>query len=232
MNFYEEESVSLYLSNLEALEDIITEKQHIKLFRHPLLGLVLVINGEIQHIEKFQCPYHEILVHLPISFIENPQNALIIGGGSLFAANEILKYPSIKTVTLCDHDGNVLKIMEKYYSHAKYVRSDLRFNFVECDGIQFIKQCQDTYDLIINDCFNLLNISITKSFPIYLKLKELLTPSGLCSDIIYRHIFDGNLTIRSIHEIKKYSDVVLTPIGNGPGLYISIRSLKTATSLL
>lgn len=212
MDFHEEEAVSLYLSNLEALEDIITEKQHIKLFRHPQLGLVLVINGEIQHIEKYQCPYHEILVHLPISFIEKPQSALIIGGGSLFAAYEILKYPSIKTVTLCDHDENVLKLMEEYYSHAKYVRSDLRFNFVECDGIQFIEQCQNTYDLIINDCFNLLNISITKKIPIYLKLKELLTPSGLCSDIIYRHIFDGKVTTNSIHEIKKYSDVVLSMV--------------------
>lgn len=210
MDFHEEEAVSLYLNNLELIEEINSRKQHIKLFRHPFLGIVLVINGEIQHIEKYQCPYHEMLVHLPMSFIKNPQSALIIGGGSLFAAYEILKYPSIKIVTLCDYDENVLKLMEKYYSHAKNVRADLRFNYVECEGLKFIEQCHNKYDLIINDCFNLLNISIIERFPIYLRLKELLTPSGLCSDIIYRHIFDGQITYNSIHEIKKYSNLILS----------------------
>lgn len=210
MDFYEKESVSIYLSNIKPLEDIVTSKQHIKLFRHPLLGLVLVINDEIQHIEKYQCPYHETLVHLPMSFIKEPQSALIIGGGSLFAAYELLKYPSIKMVTLCDHDEQVLKLMEKYYFHAKSVRADKRFHFIECDGIEFIKHCQNKYDLIINDCFNLIDVSMTKQFPIYLKLKELLTSNGLCSDIIYRHIFDGQITNNSIIEIQKYSKVVLS----------------------
>lgn len=210
MNFYENESVSLYLSNLELIEKIITKHQKIIIYKHPILGIVLVINGEIQHIEKYQCPYHELLVHLPASFIEMPQNALIIGGGSLFAAYEILKYPSIENVILCDHDAKVLELMEKYYSHARYVKNDSRFKFIEADGIDFIKHCDHKFDLIINDCFNLLDISVTKCFPIYLKLKQLLTPTGLCSDIIYRHIFDGEITTNSIKEIKKYSDVVLS----------------------
>ena len=88
--------------------------------------------------------------------------------------------------------------------------SDSRFQFIESDGLEFIKHCNHKYDLIINDCFNLLNISVEKRFPIYLKLKQLLTPSGLCSDIIYRHIFDGEITNNSIKEIKKYSNIVLS----------------------
>ena len=97
----------------------------------PLLGLILTINNEIQHIERYQCLYHELLVHLPVSFCAEPKTALIIGGGSLFAAHEILKYPSIKKVVLCDHDHSVLDLMEKYYSHAKMVKKDLRFHFIE-----------------------------------------------------------------------------------------------------
>lgn len=210
MNFYEKEPVSLYLSDLEILEKLSTKQQQIILCKHPFLGIVLIINGEVQHIEKYQCPYHELLVHLPASFIQNPRKALIIGGGSLFAAYEILKYPSIESVILCDHDAKVLEIMKKYYIHARCVMSDPRFQFIESDGLEFIKHCNDKYDLIINDCFNLLNISVEKHFPIYLKLKQLLTPSGLCSDIIYRHIFDGEITNDSIKEIKKYSDIVLS----------------------
>ena len=210
MNFYEKEPVSLYLNDLELLEEMKTKQQQIIIYKHPFLGIVLVINGEIQHIEKYQCPYHELLVHLPASFIEVPKHVLILGGGSLFAAYEVLKYPSIESLTLCDHDVNVLNLMEKYYAHARYVRKDGRFNFIESDGIEFINQCTDKYDLIINDCFNLLNISTINRFPIYYKLKQLLTPSGLCSDIIYRHIFDGDITMNSIKEIKKYSNIVLS----------------------
>ena len=210
MEFYEKEPVSLYLSNLELIEKVVTSHQEIIIYKHMTLGTVLVINNEIQHIEQYQCPYHELLIHLPVSFINAPKNALILGGGSLFAAREILKYPSIEKVTLCDHDEKVLELMEKYYCHARKVRSDPRFNFVEADGIEFIQNCHSKYDLIVNDCFNLLNISVKERFPIYLKLKQLLTPCGLCADIIFRHIFDGEITKDSINEIKKYGNVVLS----------------------
>lgn len=210
MNFYEEESISLYLDNLTLLEDVTSGKQTIQLYRHPLLGLVLVINGEIQHIESYQCFYHEILVHLPISFCATPQSALILGGGSLFAAYEILKYPSIQRVILCDHDRMVLKLMQKYYAHAQMVLNDPRFHFIESDGIDFIQNNANEYDLIINDCFNLLAESQKNNFSLYKKLNDMLTSEGVCSDIIYRHIFDSKITYNSIQEIKKYSRVALS----------------------
>lgn len=212
MEFCEKESACIYLSNLTLLENMKSCKQEIVIYEHPFLGLVLVINGEIQHIEKYQCPYHETLVHLPASFIKEPHKALIIGGGSLFAAYEVLKYPSITHVVLCDHDKTVLNLMEKYYPHAKAVKNDNRFEFVEMDGVEYIQNCQNKFDLIINDCFNLLNITLEKRIPIYLRLKNLLTPTGVCSDIIYRHIFDREITQNSIKEIKKYSQVVLSLI--------------------
>lgn len=48
MNFYEKENISLYLDNLKLLESMVTLKQKIEIYRHDTLGLVLVINGEIQ----------------------------------------------------------------------------------------------------------------------------------------------------------------------------------------
>lgn len=210
MNFYEKENISLYLDDLTLLECMTTTKQNIEIYNHPLLGLVLVINGEIQHIEKYQCLYHELLVHLPLSFCMLPQNALIIGGGSLFAAYEILKYPSIQKVILCDHDHMVLQFMKKYYSHARNVLNDSRFRFIESDGIAFLFNDTKRYDLIINDCFNLLKESKTNDFSLYNKLNNMLTENGVCSDIIYRHVFDGTITHDSIQEIKKESNMALS----------------------
>ena len=209
MNFYEKENISLYLDELILLENITTTKQNVEIYQHPLLGLVLVINGEIQHIEKYQCLYHELLVHLPMSFCATPQSALIIGGGSLFAAYEILKYPSIQEVILCDHDYMVLQLMKKYYQHACQVLEDSRFYFIETDGISYLQKETKQYDIIINDCFNLLQESKKNEFSLYNKLTNLLTENGVCSDIIYRHLFDGTVTRDSIQEIKKNSNIAL-----------------------
>lgn len=209
MNFYEKEPISLYLDDIEILENVSSSKQNIQIMKHSFLGLVLVINGEIQHIQHFQCMYHELLVHLPISFIKEPKTALIIGGGSLFAAYEVLKYPSIENVTLCDHDCTVLNLMEKYYQHARNIRKDSRFTFVEKDGLQYINSCEKKYDLIINDCFNLLELE-KRNIAIYHKLKNLLTTEGVCSDIIYRHIFDGTNTHDSIEKIKKLGPIIMS----------------------
>lgn len=210
MYFYEKENISLYLDELTQLESLTTSKQKIEIYHHPLLGLVLVINDEIQHIEKYQCLYHELLVHLPMSFCSIPQNALIIGGGSLFAAYEILKYPSIKEVVLCDHDHMVLHLMEKYYSHAQKVMQDSRFHFIESDAITYMQNSTKQYDLIVNDCFNLLKEGRSHTFSLYKTLNNMLTKDGVCSDIIYRHIFDGTITHDSIEEIKKESKIALS----------------------
>lgn len=210
MNFYEQEPVSLYLDDLNEIEHIVSSKQEIIMYEHPFLGKILVINGEIQHIEHYQCPYHESLVHIPASFIPKINTALIIGGGSLFAANELLKYPSINSLTLCDYDSTVLQLMEKYYLHAKNVINNPKFNYVENEGIAFISNCNKKYDLIINDCFNLLEIGRKNNFSLYSKLASMLTPNGVCSDVIYRHIFDDSVTHDSIEEIKRNGNVALS----------------------
>ena len=206
--YHEKELMSIHLEGLELICKANSQKQMVLLYNHPILGKVLIINDEIQHIEKYQSLYHEQLVHLPMCFTNDPKSVLILGGGSLFAAYEVLKYPSIQSVTLCDHDPEVLKIMEKYYSHAQNVMKDNRFHYVNRDGIEFLHDCTYKYDIIINDCFNLLKENV--KYPIYERLFSLLSPTGICSDVIYRHIFDGNITKQSIQEINKRGNLALS----------------------
>ena len=206
--FHENDLISLYLSGLTLLEKEKTCRQSLCLYYHPLLGKVLILNGEIQHIENYQALYHEPLVHTPMCFIKEPKTALILGGGSLFAAYETLKYPSIQKVTLCDYDPEVLRIMRKHYKHARYVCNDKRFNYVCEDGISYLKQCDMKYDIIINDCFNLLKEC--ESFPVYDYLFDLLSSNGVCSDIIYRHIFEENFARQTIEKIKSRGKLALS----------------------
>lgn len=210
MNFYEKEPVSLYLERLTSLEDFVSPKQHVQLFQHPWIGKILVINGEIQHIEKYQTLYHEMLVHLPTTFIPHLENVLILGGGSLFAANEVLKYPSVKHLVLCDYDCSVIDIMKKYYPHAVSVSHDQRFDYIEADGKEYLRSCSEKFDLIINDCFNLEKESRLEGLSYYKLLTNLCSAQGVCVDIIYRHIFDRPTTIRTLKHLHSEEKLALS----------------------
>jgi len=220
MNFHENELVSLYLSDLKELEVSRTSKQIIQLYLHPLLGKILIINGEIQHIEHYQCIYHEMLVHLPMAFIPKPQHALIIGGGSLFAAHEVLKYSTIKTLDLCDHDPSVISLMEKHYAHAREVLSDGRFHYINSDAREFLGTANVKYDIIINDCFNVIKTAMHNGMTLSDHLLEMLTEEGVCSDIIYRHIFDKSTTVTTLKKMSNYSNVCfsLVTVPEYPGI--------------
>ncbi|RAU90795.1 spermidine synthase [Paenibacillus sp. YN15] len=218
--FHENDLISLYLSELKEIENIKSERQAIQLYIHPVLGKVLVINDEIQHIENYQCIYHEMLVHLPISFIPYPQQALIIGGGSLFSAYELLKYTSITKVVLCDYDPAVISLMEKNYPHVEKVLTDKRFHYINSDAKKYLEVETNQYDIIINDCFNIIKEVSPSGKPLADLLFEKLTHNGICSDIIYRHIFDQETTCATLEKMKAYSNVCfsLVTVPEYPGI--------------
>lgn len=211
MFFYENEPVSLYLDNLDVLDDFTSKRdQHIQLLRHPWLGKVLIINDEIQHIENYQTLYHEMLVHLPAAFVPDIKNVLILGGGSLYAAYEVLKYPTVNRVVLCDYDRAVIRLMEKHYGHAVTVTQDPRFLHIEKDAHEFLTSCTDNFDLIINDCFNLAHESDVANCSLYKTLAGLCTDQGVCVDTIYRHIFDRSTTISTLSYLQKEGNIALS----------------------
>ena len=210
MEYYENEPVSLFLKGLKKLNAFYSTKQYVEFFEHPWLGKILVINGEIQHIEQYQTLYHESLVHLPAAFVPIVNTVLIIGGGSLFAAHEALKYPSVESVTLCDYDYSVLELMAKHYPHARAVLQDKRFHYVGDDARDFIRKIQPPYDLVINDCFNLAVESHQANTSYFNLLSKLCTRKGACVDIIYRHIFDKQTTIDTLTYLKAESSLALS----------------------
>ena len=91
MDFHENDLISLYLSELKKIEDFNSTKQKIQLYSHSQLGKVLIINDEIQHIEKYQALYHELLVHLPTAFIPEIRNVLEqLGRSQLLGRHKVL----------------------------------------------------------------------------------------------------------------------------------------------
>lgn len=200
--FRERQDLAVQLENLKLLETIRSKVQIIRLYAHPELGRVLTINGELQHAEAWQCLYHEPLVHLPSSFIPVLRNVLILGGGSLFAAREALKYPTVVSVDQIDHDEAVIGVMRRHYRHAKSVMSDQRFSLTIADARSALSGSNKSYDLIVNDCFDLSLERAESGLSAYRSLERLLSPVGLCSDVIYRHIFNRSTVRRSLKMLS------------------------------
>ncbi|MBL7738901.1 MAG: hypothetical protein JNK14_06745 [Chitinophagaceae bacterium] len=202
--FNEKNNVSLFLSDLQLIKQIKNSiNGKIELYRHSNLGQVLIINDEIQNIEAWAPFYHEIVVHLPILFIEKIETVLIIGGGSLYAAQEVLKYESVNEVFLVDFDKDIIDLSSRYYPHAKRVLNDRRLKIVTEEAFNYIQKSNLKFDLIINDSIDLFNNA--KKFVkknVYKLLAEKTTRSGVCSDVIYRHIFEKKTTVNTVKQLR------------------------------
>lgn len=198
--FAENDTISLQLRAVKILHQEITPFHKVQLFLHSQLGKILVIDDEIHHIEAFAPLYHEMLIHLPASFIENIHTVLILGGGSLYAAQEALRYPGAEVV-MVDHDPKILGIICRFYAHGNAVIDNPRFHHIAADAADYIDSNNSCYDLIANDCFDLYSLRERWKNPFQV-LSSHLTGFGVCSDVIYRHIFDRRNKSRIFNQLK------------------------------
>jgi len=70
-------------------------------------GFKLYLNGNLQFSSDDEYRYHEALVHPAASLVGMPRRVLVLGGGDGLAVRELLRYPSIESVTLVDLDASM-----------------------------------------------------------------------------------------------------------------------------
>lgn len=223
MNFYEKNlDISLYLTELTLIEESNSVNYNsIQLFEHKTLGKVFIIDGEIQHIETWVPLYHEIVVHLACAFVKEVRSVIILGGGDFFAAKEILKYTSVEKVIMIDHDQKIIDLILKHYDHAKAILDDPRFELQIDDAFNGIKKVDRKFDIIINDSVDLMNYSIVNNKNMFKIFSTLLKENGVCSDLIYRHIFEKESTKNTITLLNSYklqSAFSLVTVPEYPGI--------------
>ena len=115
-------------------------------------GKLFRLDGHFMTSEKDEFFYHENLVHLPAITHPQPTSALVVGGGDGGSAEELLKHPSIKTVTLCEIDLAVVDISRKYLQSVhRGAFDDARLALKIGDGFEFVRNATDQYDLIVLD---------------------------------------------------------------------------------
>jgi spermidine synthase len=77
---------------------------------HGKLGHRLFLNGNLQFAERDEYRYHEALVHPAMAAHGAPKRVAVLGGGDGMAVREILKYPSVESVTLVELDPAMTRL--------------------------------------------------------------------------------------------------------------------------
>lgn len=140
--------------SLEVEEIILSKKskfQDILIFKSKHHGMVLVLDGVIQCTEFDEYTYQEMLTFLPLNSHLNPKNVLIIGGGDGGIAREVVKHPSVESVTQCEIDVDVIDLSRKYIPSMGCGFDDPKMNLYVGDGFAFMEAHKDQFDVIISD---------------------------------------------------------------------------------
>ncbi len=125
--------------------------QKIEVLESEAYGTVMLIDGAVQLTDADEFAYHEMLAHVPINVKKTVGNVLIIGGGDGSVAREVLKYPSVRSVDLCDIDRKVTELSKKYFPKVACAFKDRRLHVFHEDGFAFLDSRKNEYDIIIID---------------------------------------------------------------------------------
>ena len=107
--------------------------------------------------------------------------ALIIGGGDGGAAEELLKHPSIESVTLVELDGEVVEVAKKWFGKIHNgVFDNRKLRVLIDDGMKFLAETTEKFDLIALDLPDPVGpATALYEEPFFLDCRRALAPGGV-----------------------------------------------------
>ncbi|MEO8059783.1 MAG: polyamine aminopropyltransferase [Burkholderiales bacterium] len=146
-------------------------------------GVRLFLNGNLQFHSRDEYRYHEALVHPAMAAHGAPRNVLVLGGGDGMAAREVLKYPSVESVTLVELDPHMTQLFSTQpllrQLNADSLRSP-KLHIVNADAFAWLEQNPGSFDVIVVDFPDPTNFSIGKLYTstFYRLIDQHLNASG------------------------------------------------------
>ena len=149
---YLTEDTGFFIRSIREFERFQSPYQTVEVHDTQLFGKLFRLDGHFMTSEKDEFFYHENLVHIAAIAHPAPESALIVGGGDGGSAEELLKYSSMKSVTLVEIDLAVIDIARKYLVEVhRGALADPRLTLKIEDGLAFVRGSTQTYDLIVLD---------------------------------------------------------------------------------
>lgn len=114
-------------------------------------GKLLTLDGLVMITERDEFIYHDMIVHPSMAVNPNIKKVLVIGGGDGGTVRELMRYPSIQHVDMVEIDKMVVDVSREFFKVTSCELDNDRVNVLYEDGIEFVKDKKDFYDLILID---------------------------------------------------------------------------------
>lgn len=128
-----------------------TQYQTIDIYETEKVGRLLTLNGIIQLTEFDEFSYQEMMTHVILMGCKNPERVLVIGGGDGGVLREIAKHPEVKSIDICEIDGEMIEAAKEFLPSLSVGYQDSRVKIHVNDGSLFIKNYENYFDCIIVD---------------------------------------------------------------------------------
>ncbi|ESP00939.1 hypothetical protein LOTGIDRAFT_200547 [Lottia gigantea] len=209
-----------YCTSLEIEEILYHEKsdfQDILVFKSVSFGRVLVLDGVIQCTERDEFSYQEMIAHLPLNSHQDPKKVLVVGGGDGGVVREVLKYPTVEEVILCEIDQKVIDVCKKFIPSMAACLNDPRVTVQVGDGIKYLESKKGEFDVIITDAPDPMGPGVVlyeKKF--YEELNQALKPKGIICSQGQCLWFDLDTIIKVLKQAKEIFPVYAYASGYTP----------------
>ena len=128
-----------------------SEFQRIDIMESNEFGKFLTLDGLMMVTEKDEFIYHEMIIHVPMAVNPNIKKVLVIGGGDGGSVRELTRYDNISEIHMVEIDKEVVSACKKYLPSLSSKLDDERVTIFYEDGLKFIRNKNNYYDLIVVD---------------------------------------------------------------------------------
>jgi spermidine synthase len=178
--------------------------QRVKVVKNSFLGNVMLLDDLVMLTDKDEFFYHDMLVHVPMACIDNPEGALVIGGGDGGSVREMLKHPSVQRVVLCEIDALVIDTARRFFPALSSCLDDPRVEVVTADGIEYAKAHRNEFDCVCIDSTDPIGPAAGLfSVEFYDSVRDALTEKGAMSAQTESPAWSAELVSSIVRNMKK-----------------------------
>ena len=213
------------------LADEQTQYQHLQFVETEFFGNAMILDGIIQMTERDNMGYHEMIVHVPMLAVGQPKRVLIVGGGDGGALQQVLRYPSVEEMVICELDQRVVDNARKYFSASfgdPWI--DPRAKLLIRDAFGYLEEKPGQFDVIISDTTDPIGMAERLfSDEFYKLIVRTLSPGGAAATQCEQPFFDSELITEIYRSAKAlttnpayyYANIPTYPGGGIGFMYVS-----------
>ncbi len=186
------------------LVSIRSKYQKIEVLQTQNHGRILLIDGFMMLTENSEFVYHEMMVHVPLAAHQMAKRALVIGGGDGGVVRELLKYPHLEKIALVEIDEEVIRVCRQFFPDMSHSLSDPKVEMIITDGVEYVKNAQEGFDVIIidsTDPFGVAELLISPAF--YQACRRVLGEEGLLMQQVASPFFSPDIFVKAFHNMRQ-----------------------------